>query len=1068
MTAEVFALVSQGSYKALTLKPPEALKPFLLHLLDVACERENSYLYALLLPNRECNTMRAFLQQSVQEMGKDFKSNLVALEKGDQYFTKAMDLGQSDFNKKLSFFLVQLTRLLNWKEKLDKLVEKRENLDNIRNQVANDSGLTIILSQKSSCHVEEVPVMLYWAVTRMPVEFPLVNVVSALLTLAGRQMSVGLIKTLFLNVPHSGQLITREIVRTTAIFNSYVQETDIEYTSSICAGAIKAATTVIMELSDIQPALAASVRSQLVTHRLLPSLQLDLTNKHVGDTVAFLCGALGDEQHFKSFFASSSDANLLLRATLLAQADPERGHNLGNWCALLRVYSVMLAVFDIPLDSQEFGAIIKLIRHICSSTETDISTSSRVHRLSLCFLLEWLAIKVRTLRDKPERDVDWNNFNFEGREDILNILGKLQDDSKSTRLSSEFLRLVINLYSGQYSLFLSWVADVLTVDLSQLTISEEDTEKVSGLIFSKVMSTDMLISQVESLPVCPGLHGEYTDSDVPVECIYRITKECLFENNPQVNVAIGEWVYKQIKESSVPVHPLLPAILSTTNERMIKTQTEKISSVKLEELMKTADTPVIVFILYLILDYNSRAIKAQAQQPIQKNMLGSSARTGTKRYESSLLNKFEVKKLVLACQENTNYSTIFPSLYSLVVNSFPYLFTVDDMIASYSLKGGIHESRPKKRKFSDIVDEKVVQKKKKGAEFVDDGGSRGSLEIDTLLGSLEVILENKRARGSYKAATEFLNSWKKLYAIHDHLLPLQTVRELLRLSAKYQETSLNVQNKKDYEYTGLTTDLLRTDPLMVLGVETRMLLPLAPLLEILFILATHYLRASNKYLFDKSNGRMKERSAEIGTLLYAQESAAIQILLEFCIDPVLLQEDKGVVEEVRRMTCSYVHQRFIEKPLLIKLLHFQMYPTELIAIMVEGVPSMHVTLDFLPEMLNAPAHLRVWRDFGMILSGHIVKKYPIHSGLAVAREVIHQCTLQPSLRQEKWALLALEQISEAFPLLLPQVMQFLESTYSAGSIQYLSHDMSENSSDPVLETVKRLICLNSNDTAIYD
>lgn len=76
-------------------------------------------------------------------------------------------------------------------------------------------------------------------------------------------------------------------------------------------------------------------------------------------------------------------------------------------------------------------------------------------------------------------------------------------------------------------------------------------------------------------------------------------------------------------------------------------------------------------------------------------------------------------------------------------------------------------------------------------------------------------------------------------------------------------------------------------------------------------------------------------------------------------------------------TCCYIHQRFLEKPLLIKIVHFQSYPPSLIQIMVEGVPSMHVCLEFLPEMLNAPS--RVWSDFGIMLSGYLIKKYPIHA-----------------------------------------------------------------------------------------
>lgn len=77
------------------------------------------------------------------------------------------------------------------------------------------------MSQKSS--TEEVAVMLYWAVTRIPAEFPLSGVISTLLVFVSRQLSMSYVKTLFLNVTTSGQFVLREIVSTAAALNSCAQ-----------------------------------------------------------------------------------------------------------------------------------------------------------------------------------------------------------------------------------------------------------------------------------------------------------------------------------------------------------------------------------------------------------------------------------------------------------------------------------------------------------------------------------------------------------------------------------------------------------------------------------------------------------------------------------------------------------------------------------------------------------------------------------------------------------------------------------------------------------------------------
>ena len=66
--------------------------------------------------------------------------------------------------------------------------------------------------------------------------------------------------------------------------------------------------------------------------------------------------------------------------------------------------------------------------------------------------------------------------------------------------------------------------------------------------------------------------------------------------------------------------------------------------------------------------------------------------------------------------------------------------------------------------------------------------------------------------------------------------------------------------------------------------------------------------------------------------------------------------------EVRCLVCSYLHQMFIAEPSMVKLVHFQGYPLQLLPMMVSGVPSMHICLDFIPELLAQPeTHKQVGR-----------------------------------------------------------------------------------------------------------
>ena len=62
----------------------------------------------------------------------------------------------------------------------------------------------------------------------------------------------------------------------------------------------------------------------------------------------------------------------------------------------------------------------------------------------------------------------------------------------------------------------------------------------------------------------------------------------------------------------------------------------------------------------------------------------------------------------------------------------------------------------------------------------------------------------------------------------------------------------------------------------------------------------------------------------------------------------------SALREVQCLVCSYLHQTFIAEPSMVKLVHFQGYPLQLLPMMVSGVPSMHICLDFIPELLAQP------------------------------------------------------------------------------------------------------------------
>lgn len=171
-------------------------------------------------------------------------------------------------------------------------------------------------------------------------------------------------------------------------------------------------------------------------------------------------------------------------------------------------------------------------------------------------------------------------------------------------------------------------------------------------------------------------------------------------------------------------------------------------------------------------------------------------------------------------------------------------------------------------------------------------------------------------------------------------------------------------------------------------------------------------------------------------LIASQESAAVHILLEVLAD--MNKNAKDTVStfslrETQGIICSFIHQAFISEPSLAKLVHFQTYPREVIPMMVMGVPSMHICIDFLHEFLSMPEMDK--QIFTIDLASHLVLKYAIPKSLSVSKFCIN--TVQSSLSllstHAKCKFLsnvlpALIRFAEAFPILVDDCINILMST----------------------------------------
>lgn len=192
----------------------------------------------------------------------------------------------------------------------------------------------------------------------------------------------------------------------------------------------------------------------------------------------------------------------------------------------------------------------------------------------------------------------------------------------------------------------------------------------------------------------------------------------------------------------------------------------------------------------------------------------------------------------------------------------------------------------------------------------------------------------------------------------------------------------------------------------------------------------------DKPLMDKIGQLQSENEREeLKTgLVASQESVAVQILLESCLDTMSDQNEIGhrwALREVRGIVCSYIHHVFISEPSLARLVHFQGYPRELLKMNVCGIPSMHICLDFIPELLSMSEMDK--QIFAIDLSSHLSLQYALPKSLSISKLCINTLsTLLMVLSNDnriemfRGILPCIIRFAEAFPPLLEDCMLFLQ------------------------------------------
>lgn len=814
-----------------------------------------------------------------------------------------------------------------------------------------------------------------------------------------------------------------------------------------------------------------------------------------GDLVAFVSGLLlGSDDKVRTWFAQyvrscqkkgeSGKGSTLqaLRKELLSRLQglllsSLEQHDLPD-CrvvqanALLRLFCALRGIAALKFTEDEIVVLMQLL----TSHPPPSAAGIRFVSLGLCMLLACPSLV--SSQEHERQATQWIRWLMKEE----SYFGRTSGVNAS--FGEMLLLIAIHFHSNQ----LTPIADLVCSTLGmKIPIRPNSLSKMKTIFTQELFTDQVVTAHAVKVAVTPNLNAN-TAGFLPVHCIYQLLKSRAFTKH---KVRIKDWVFKQICASTAPLHPILPALVEvyvnsvivpscksssqeTTNEPLSEEEIASMFGTSLRDGTAPCDSgrpgssskedtsdmtvPQLLLLYYLLLYEDTRLNNMKA--------IVSSGRK-VKRYGADLLSQLPIRYLVMRAQREERYAGLFPPLLRLLASHHPHLCMVDDWLHG---EGAAAVTALPHRRFGPRLGPRApctvpslgqafTRLHKCPIDLMSQLDRLNTLPLPQLwpyarplVSNLSLLLEEGSPRQVMERAKQV---WWRLNEVFPRRLWVLTANAL-RLTCRVRP---------------LTLDDLVLDPLHVLRCDTRVF-RCAPVLELVLHMLRALLAASRTHLShhqlehpivtppsapltlppplplappnsgqagvvppDKGCSEAEKDREELRlALVAAQESAAVQILLECCLptDAEKSASDGFLtnLREVRTLVCTHLHQMFIADPNLVRLVHFQGYPSELLPVSVSLIPSMHICLDFIPELLSQP-HLEK-QVFAIELASYLCLQYSIAKSLSIARlciNVTHTLLgVLPSYQRPLLflpALPALVRMCQAFPPLAEDVAVLL-------------------------------------------
>ncbi|NP_001025696.1 integrator complex subunit 2 [Xenopus tropicalis] len=988
----------------------------------------------------------------------------------------------------------------------------------IINKVADSSGEFFLKSSElfeSPVHMEEAADVLCILQAELHTLLPINDMAEALLHVRNGAWFLCL---LVANVPDSFSEVCRSLIK-----NGERQDEE-----SIGG---RRRTEALRQLCKMNPSQALKVRSMVVEECHLPGLGVALTLDHtknevgedgVSNMVCFVSGLLlGTNTKVRTWFGTfirngqlrrrenSSSVLWQMRRQLLSELmgilpaaksisvadEAEKSQEPGvsvhpglkeehvvKASALLRLYCALMGIAGLKPTDEEAEQVLQLMTSRPPATPAGV----RFVSLSFCMLLAF-----STVVSTPEQEqlmLMWLSWMIKEEAYFESTAGV------SASFGEMLLLVAMYFHSNQLSAIIDLVCSTLGM---KIVIKPSSLSRMKTIFTQEIFTEQVVTAHAVRVPVTSNLSANISGF-LPIHCIYQLLRSRAFTKH---KVSIKDWIYTQICETTTPLHqqllPLIDVYINSIITPASKSSPEATNKpVTEQEILKvfhgltgensrakphTITTQLLM--LYYVLSYeeallaNSKSLAVMQRKP--------------KSYSSAMMDQIPIKYLIRQAQGlQQELGGLHSALLRLLSTNYPHLCIVDDWICEEEITGT--DALLRRMLLTSSAKSHSPKQLQEAFQLLQSNHTHVMqiLEHLTLLSAsdlipyAEVITANMIQLLNVGVPRRILQTVNKLWMTLNTVMP----RRLWVMTVNALQPPLKLARHHKY-----TQNDLMIDPLIVLRCDPR-IQRCPPIMDITLHMLNGYLLASkaylNSYLKETADQDMKPspnntaalagqveamevtREELKNALLAAQDSAAVQILLEICLsaeegkdqNPAcsqLLEGEESLLcnlREVQCLICCLLHQMFIADPNIAKLVHFQGYPCQLLPLTVAGIPSMHICLDFIPELIAQPELEK--QIFAIQLLSHLCIQYALPKSLSMARLAINVMgTLLTVLTQAKRFLFfmptlpCLVSFCQAFPPLYEDIMSLLIQIgqVCASNVTTQTRDV-----DPVITRLQKL------------